>query len=359
MLNYLKANDILSNEQFGFLRGRSTVLQLLKVVDKWMEIMDKGGVIDVIYCVFQKAFDTVPHKRFLEILIRYGITDPVLSWVQDFLSNRRQQILVNGCKSEIFEVISGVPQGSVLGPLLFIIYINSMIDKTGSLDLFLYADDLKIYNEINTDEDVEALQQDLDRRYGWTQYSLLKFHPGKYVDMCLKSKFKNNEPNCFYNMDQTKLKNVNTENDLGIIFDDKLSFEEHINNKVKKANSIAGMLRRSFVHLDKDMFKKLFTSMVRPHLEYGAPIWNPHTKKNIDAIENVQRRASKRIPGLSHLTYKQRLETIELPTLQYRRYRGDMIETYKMSHGLYEEAIRDFLHFQPNDSRGYNFRGHS
>ena len=93
--------------------------------------------------------------------------------------------------------------------------------------------------------------------YDWTQYSLLKFHPGKCVAMRLKSKSKNNERNCFYNMDQTKLKNVNTENDLGIILDDKLSFEEHINNKVKKANSIAGMLSRSFVHLDKDMFKKL------------------------------------------------------------------------------------------------------
>ena len=85
MLNYLKANDILQNEQFGFLRRRSTVLQLLKVVDKWTEIMDKGVVIDVTYCDFQKAFDTVPHKRLLEILIHYGITDPVLSWVQDFL----------------------------------------------------------------------------------------------------------------------------------------------------------------------------------------------------------------------------------------------------------------------------------
>ena len=119
------------------------------------------------------------------------------------------------------------------------------------------------------------------------------------------------------------------------------------------------MLRRSFVHLDTDMFKKLFTSIVRPHLEYGAPIWNPHRKKLINTIENVQRRASKQVPGLSQLSYQERLKTINLPTLQYRRYRGDMIETYKMSHCLYDQdATYDFLCFRPNH-RSYNFRGHN
>ena len=217
MLNYLKANDILSNKQFGFLRGRSTVLQLLKVVDKWTDIMDKGSVIDVIYCDFQKAFDTVPHKRLLEILIHYGITDPVLSWVQDLLSNRRQQILVTGCKSEIFEVISGVPQGSILGPLLFIIYINSMIDKTGSLDLFLYADDLKIYNEINTEitsrEDALILQSDLSLLEQWSKHWLLNFHPDKCHVLTL-GKFDNIRHTHRNHINE--LEHVINEKDLGI-----------------------------------------------------------------------------------------------------------------------------------------------
>ena len=119
------------------------------------------------------------------------------------------------------------------------------------------------------------------------------------------------------------------------------------------------MLRRSFVHLDKTMFKQLFTSIIRPHLEYGATIWNPHSKKLIVMIENVQRRASRQIPGLSHLTYQERLEAMNLPTLQFRRYRGDMIEMYKLSHDLYDkETISNFLNFRHSHTREHNVRGH-
>ena len=137
---------------------------------------------------------------------------------------------------------------------------------------------------------------------------------------------KNTEIKPFYDMDETKLKNIIGEKDLGIYFESNLSFAEHIASKVKKATSVAGLIRRSFTYLDKDMFRTLFTTIVRPHLENGAPIWNPHSKRLIDLIENVQRRASKMIPGLSQLTYQQRLVALHLPTLQYRRYRGDMID---------------------------------
>ena len=358
-MSYLNSNEILTNKQLGFLRGRSTVLQLLTIVDKWTEILDNDGVIDVLYCDFQKAFDTVPHNRLLELLSHYGINEPILSWVRDFLTDRKQQVVVNGCKSATLDVISGVPQGSVLGPLLFIIYINSMVEKTGSTELFLYAIDLKIYNEIKSVEDAELLQQDLDRLYDWTRYSLLRFHPDKCVTMRIMSKTKKLNVKEYYNMDETKLKTVYREEDLGIIFDNKLSFEEHINSKVKKANSLAGMLRRSFVHLDKAMFKQLFTSIIRPHLEYGATIWNPHSKKLIVMIENVQRRASRQIPGLSHLTYQERLEAMNLPALQFRRYRGDMIEMYKLLHDLYDkETISNFLNFRHSHTREHNVRGH-
>ena len=361
MMKYFKENFLLSEKQFGFVSGRSTVLQLLTVVDKWTEIMDRGGEIDVIYCDFQKAFDTVPHGRLLDLLDHYGIKDPILSWIKDFLQNRKQQVLVNGCKSREFSVLSGVPQGSVLGPLLFIVYINSLVEKSGHSELYLYADDLKVFKEIKSEDDIEKLQGTLDKLYDWTCYSLLRFHPDKCVKMRLsssKSKQKKFEGN--YNMDETKLKDVLVEKDLGVIFDNCLSFEEHIYSKVNKANGLVGMLRRSFEYLDKEMFRQLFIAIVRPHLEYGAPIWNPHTKKMINVIENVQRRASRMIPGLGKLSYKDRLKAIKLPTLQYRRYRGDMIETYKLTHGLYEENIsRNFINNYRDSAPGERaFRSH-
>ena len=172
-MSYLSGNSILTNKQFGFLG--SAVLQLLIIVDKWAAILDRDGVIEVIYCDFQKAFDTVPHNRLLHLLSHYGINDPIFYWVRDFLTHRKQQAVVNGCKSNILDDISGVPQGSVLGLLLFIIYINSMVEKAGSTELFLYAVDLMICNEIESVEDANILQQALDKLYDWTRYSPLRF----------------------------------------------------------------------------------------------------------------------------------------------------------------------------------------
>ena len=305
--------------------------------------MDRGGVIDVIYCDFRKAFDTVPHNRLMNVLEHYGLTDPILSWVKDFLSNRTQQIVVNGRKSVTHHVTSGVPQGSVLGPLLLVIYINLMVDKARSSEIYLYADDLKIYNEIKR-LDVKDLQNGLDNLYDWTKFSLLRFHPGKCVTMRLMPRQTNTE--LFYNIDETKLRTVNSEQDLGLIIDNKLTFKEHIHLKVKKANALFGMLRRTFVRLDKEMFKQLFVAIVRPHLEYGAAVWNPYKKEIIRLIENVQGRASRQVEGISHLPYNRRLEEMKLPTLQYRRFRGDMIGVYKLSHGLYDEEVTvNFLTF--------------
>ena len=256
-------------------------------MDKWTEILDRGGVIDVVYCDFQKAFDTVPHKRLIEVLAYYGFTNPLLSWVKDFLTGRTQQVIVNGCISRKYEVTSGVPQGSVLGPVLFIIYIyiNLLIEKSNSKNMYVYADDLKIFEEIKGAEDADGLQKEIDTLYDWTQYSLLKLHPGKCVVMRIKPKRKTMSVNSFYDIDQTRLKSVKAEKDLGIVFDDELSFREHINCKVKKANSLAGIIRRTFLHMDKVMFKRLFVGIVRTHLEYGAPIWNPYNKDMINIIE--------------------------------------------------------------------------
>ena len=274
-MNFLMSNNILTDKHFGFMRGRSTILQLLKLVDKLSETCSSRCNI---YSNFIKAFDTVPHQRITALLIHCGIGDPILSWIKVFLSNRKQ-VIVNGCKSKIFDVISGVPQESVLGPILFIIFINSLVDKTCTANIFLYADDLKILKEVCSEEGTAGLQENLYKLYDWTRYLLLRFHPDKCVVMRYTMNARNTDIKKCYDMDERRLKTVNGEQDLGIYFESNLSFAEHIASKVKKATSMAGLIRRSFTYLDKDMFRTLFTTIVRPHLEHGAPIWNPHSKR--------------------------------------------------------------------------------
>ena len=140
----LKLNNLTKRKQFGFLSGRSTVLQLSRVLDQWMAILDRGGCVDVMYCDFMKAFDMVPHRRLISVLQYYGIDDPALYWIKDFLTDRRQRVIVNGQSSRWHTVTSGIPQGSVLGSVLFVVYINTMVENDTVSDIYVYADDTKV-----------------------------------------------------------------------------------------------------------------------------------------------------------------------------------------------------------------------
>ncbi len=169
----------------------------------------------------------------------------------------------------------------------------------------------------------------------WSKKWKLKFHPTKCKVMTLGSKIAKYP----YILEEHELEYVDKESDLGLIIDDKLKFENHIESKINKANKIMGLIMRLFSFLDKDMFSKLFKSMVRPHLEFSHPTWYPITKKLKIQIENVQRRASKKVEGLTNLSYEERLEYLKLPCLLYRRIRGDVIEVYKMLHHKYDDEL--------------------
>ena len=339
IMKHMKSNNLFSNKQFGFLDGRSTVLQLLILLDEWTKTIDEGGSIDCIYCDFKKAFDKVPHQCLLRKIEGYGIRGEILGWIKAFLSDRTQQVIVNGESSQCKDVTSGIPQGSVLGPLLFIIFINDLPTQVKS-DIFLFADDTKVLRTIKSADDQETLQDDINIMLNWANKLQLEFHPDKCVSMSINNK---GEQPRTCKMKDTTLKQVKREKDIGVIVDEQLKFESHIYEKINKANSMMGLICRSFIHMDEDMFKKLFKALVCPHLEYANSVWHPTKIKDITAIENVQRRATKFLPTLKNLIYEEHLQKLDLPTLQFRRLRGDLIETYKLMTGKYDETVCNIM----------------
>ena len=224
-MSHIKKHKLFSDKQFGFLEGQSTVLQLLIVLDKWTKIMDEGGIIDCIYCDFKKAFDKVPHRRLINKVENYGIKGEIFGWITAFRSNRTQQVTVNGESSEFKKVTSGIQQGSVLGPLLFVIFINDLPEQVNS-ECYLFADDTKIFREIKGSDDHTILQNDINTMLDWADEWQLQFHPNKCVSMSINTN--HNEP---HKMHTTELKQVKQEKDIGVIVDDQLKFESHILEK--------------------------------------------------------------------------------------------------------------------------------
>ena len=352
-IDHMKKNNLFSDKQFGFIAGRSTTLQLLHVLNIWTEILDQGGTLDAIYCDFMKAFDKVPHQRLIYKISKYGITGNVLGWIESFLSNRTQWVQINNTKSSSSPVTSGIPQGSVLGPILFVLYINDLpevIDK----DSFLFADDTKLFREIKTHADKIQLQKDLQNLVIWSNKWLLKFHPDKCVSMNIGSY----SAHYRYKMGDHELSTSICEKDIGVYIDQELKFDKHINTIINKANRILAITRKTFECIDKEIFCYIFKGLVRPQLEYAAPVWSPHLIKQKGPLENVQRRATKMVPGLSNMSYPERLRTLNLPTLAYRRTRGDMIQVFKIMSDKegYDKSLPQILVKNTSGLRGHDYK---
>ena len=175
LLQYFIRNKFITSRQHGFRPGHSCETQLIRVLDDWTSALELGHQVDVIYLDLQKAFDKVPHARLLSKLKSYGIGGKLLQWIENFLSNRRQFVHLRGSKSDWINIFSGVPQGSVLGPFLFIVYVNDMPNVVSS-DLYMFADDTKLYRTITSESDCNILQQDLNNVIDWGNMWLTNFN---------------------------------------------------------------------------------------------------------------------------------------------------------------------------------------
>ena len=224
-----------------------------------------------------------------------------------------------------------------------------------SSNTLLLADDTKVFRRITSKEDGQTLQADIDALQRWSDKWLLRFHPDKCHVLTL-GKVENIRHTFRYTISKQELEHVFEEKDLGILIDNNLRFEEHISSKVHKANAIVGLIRRTFNFLDCKLFKQLYTTFVRPHLEYGQAVWSPFLKKQVDMTENVQIRATKLVDGLQNLEYSERLKILDLPTLVYRRARGDMIEVFKHIHSYDALTISSKFRQNTRPSRQHKYQ---
>ena len=342
---FMEGNNMFSSCQHGFKSHRSCVTQLLDVMNDLTELIENGDSIDVLYLDFRKAFDTVPHQRLSNKLKAYGIDGNLLNWIQSFLSGRKQRVKVNNSDSDYSQVKNGIPQGSILGPVLFIIFINDLPDLTQNI-CKIFADDTKIYG---SDDKFVSIQDDLFKLMQWSNTWQLHFNTDKCSVLHMGKK--NKQHTYFMDEDRTKeLKTIQSEKDVGVTFSTNMKFDLHISNIINKANKLTGLIKRSFNHLDKNKLVMLYKSIVRPHLEYANVIWHPAFKRQRKNLEKVQRRATKIVSEFRDMSYEERLKALNLPSIKYRQLRGDLIQTYKIIHNIDNVDTDKLFKFQTSSN---------
>lgn len=274
-------------EQHGFMRGRSAVTNLLLYTDYLVRNLDNGIQIDSVYFDFAKAFDSVNHEILLKKLQSLGIGGSLLSWLKSYLSNRTQIVKIDGNLSSPIKVSSGVPQGSHLGPLLFILFINDIMENITFAKLLLYADDVKLFHTICSISDAIKLQRDIDALAEWARQNKLKLN----IKKCKSMSFQNSSNSIVFDyfVNESLLERVNEISDLGVIFESSLRFDKHIEYVVSKSYKTVGFILRSCREFrNVKTITYLYKTLVVPVLCYASQIWRPSQLYLRYYIEKVQ-----------------------------------------------------------------------
>ena len=344
IIQHLESNNLLSEQQHGFRKHRSTLTQLLDHFDSILQILEKNQNADILYIDLSKAFDKVNHQTLLYKLEKMKISGKTNNWIRIFLTNRTQQVVVNGHKSKPAKVLSGVPQGTVLGPALFILYMNNITEYIKETLIKMFADDSKLISSITNLEDRQKLLNDLKALLKWTEDNSMKFNEDKFqlLQVGLNSSLKT--PYSFNDINIVKSENVR---DLGIQLSEDLSFKYHISEMVDNATNFASWLLRTFRTREKSVMLLLLKTYIIPRLEYCSAVWNPYKIKEIEQIESVQRSFTARIANMETLDYYQRLEHLNLFSLQRRRERFIIIHTWKIYNNLAPNDLQLKFHIHP------------
>ena len=321
LLHYLLKSNLISPHQFGFLPDRSTVTQLVYLVDTWLKHLDSGHSVTSIFLDFNKAFDHVWHPGLLAKLTGVGVSDHSLAWLKDYLSDRQIMVRVGKSVSKPFATNAGVPQGSHLRPVLFVVYINDLVSHIHHSTTDIYADDVTLHHPVTADKDVNNIDHDLQSATHWAESWRGAFSPEKTEALHIHRRQAVKPEAISLKFRQQEIKFQKQHRHLGLVLSDDLSWHNHVLYIRKKVKQKCGLLRLMSRHLPPNVLKTLFESCIRPILEYGSPVWgNSLTAADSLLLERLQCSIARRILRAGWRTPKSELlRSIGWPSLKWRR----------------------------------------
>ena len=323
----------ISLNQWGFCAMKSTSMALASTVHGWVSSLQSGFDVCTVFFDLKKAFDSVPHQHLLEKLTKLELPPPLLQWLRDYLTSRFQQVNIASTASTLHPVLSGVPQGSILGPLLFIFYIDDInsVKLSEQASLTLYADDICYTHPVTAKDTFEGIQQDIDKIVSWSAKNKLTFNESKTVWMLLTKKRLHHFTSVDLHLNGKKIVRVNEVRYLGVLITADLTWSAHIESVVQKAKRRLGYVYRTFYkNCSTEVLLNLYKSLIRPMLEYCCLVWDPSSKILINTLEGTQKLAAKICSKDWNSPYACLLEKLGLPTLQSRRSYIKLCTVYKI-----------------------------
>ena len=332
---HLAKHSLFNATQHDFRSGRSTLTNLIEYYESILLLLEKNQSVDAIYLDYSKAFDKCDHNVILDKLDTLGIRGKINIWIEAFLKRRQQIVVVRGEKSDPVWCTSGVPQGSVLGPLLFLILMHDITKGIHHSILSSFADDTKIWKAIGSTRDEVLLQDDLDMIYVWAANNNMQFNSDKFQAV----RFSFEASKCYYNDDSgEEIGQHDNLKDLGIYVSSNLSFDHHTRLVVNKGKRMSGWICRTFRTRSPGVMLTLLKQLIYPTIEYNSILWDPNSQDLINLLESVQNNFLKQIhtPNInSKHDYWDRLRVFKLYSLQRRRERYAIIYAWKVIHGIY------------------------
>ena len=339
IMSHLIEKNLFNSGQHGFVPGRSTQTQLLSHFNDIYDTLMEGKRLDTIFLDFAKAFDKVDHAILLEKVKKHKISGKIGNWIKEFLTNRKFRVVANGCMSDEGDVTSGVPQGTVLAAILFVIMISDIDEKVKNCILRSFADDTRVNKKVMRNEDKKQMQEDLEVIYKWAEENKMKFNANKF-EQIVHGKRENVDVEPYKTPSGDPIIIKDTVKDLGVYSTNDMMFREHMNKIINSSKVVMGMLLRTFSTREKEPMLKMFNTYIKSKMEYCCIVWSPIKQKWIYELEKIQKNFTRQINGMEGLNYHERLKKLKLYSLERRRERYMIIYGWQQLEGIKENVLR-------------------